>query len=144
MLSSYDDWLKEYRKDKYKIWVRVTLSTGEEKYFHDYKDWYKVKSYCQKSNIDVVEIGLQYRSNYLAVPTKDCDGVYLVQSIIGLMGENSKKTYTVGKICGNIVEKQIFMTPELIQDREEKDPVSSCFEEGLLYHHEKGKTQTIQ
>jgi hypothetical protein len=143
MLSSYEDWLKEYRKDKYKIWVRVVLSNGEEKYFCEYKDWYKIKNYCKKALLDVAEIGLQYRSNHLAVETKDCDGVYLVQSIIGLMGENSKKTYTVGKIYGDTVKKQVFMTPELIQDREEKDPLASCFEEGLLYHHEKGKTKAI-
>lgn len=136
MLSSYDQWLNEYRKDKYKIWVKIILSNNEERYFCDYEDWYKIKNYCKQGLINVVEIGLQYRSNYLGIDAKDCDGVYLVQSIIGVMGEQSKKTYTVGKIYGDIVEKQVFLTPELIEDRTEKDSVSSCFEEGLLYHNE--------
>lgn len=137
MLSSYDQWLTEYRKDKYKIWVKITLSNSEERYFCNYEDWYKIKSYCKEALLNVDEIGLQYRSNYLGIDAKDCDGVYLVQSIIGLMGEESKKTYTVGKIRGDIVEKQVFLTPELIEDRTEKDSVSSCFEEGLLYHNER-------
>jgi len=143
MISSYDQWLVEYRKDKYKIWVKIILSNNEEKYFCDYKDWYNIKTYCNSNKIDVKEIGLQYRSNYLGVDTTDCDGVYLVQSMIGLMGEQSRKTYTVGKIYGNIVKKQIFMTPELIQDREDKDSVDTCFEEGLLYHHGKSKAEPI-
>lgn len=137
MISSYEHWLLEYRKDKYKIWVKITLSNGEERYFCDYEDWYKIKNYCKQSLINVSEIGLQYRSNYLGINASDCDGVYLVQSIIGLMGEESKKTYTVGKIRGDIVEKQVFLTPELIEDRTETDSVSSCFEEGLLYHNER-------
>lgn len=143
MISSYDQWLTEYRKDKYRIWVKITLSNNEEKYFCEYKDWYDIKNYCNANKIDVKEIGLQYRSNYLGVDTTDCDGVYLVQSMIGLMGEQSRKTYTVGKIYGDIVKKQIFMTPELIQDREDEDKVESCFEEGILYHHGKSKAGIV-
>ena len=143
MLTSYDQWLEAYRADKYKIWVKVTLSNNEERYFCDYADWFKVKEYCTNSNIDVKEIGLQYRSNYLGVEASDCDGVYLVQSLIGVMGEQSKQTYTVGKIIDGIVHKQVFMTPELVQDRTDTDPVSSCFAEGILYHHEKRKTETV-
>lgn len=143
MLSSYDQWLNEYRKDKYQIWVKVSLSNGKERYFCDYKDWYLIKQYCQNEIVNVTEIGLQYRSNYLGIDAKDCNGVYLVQSLIGVMGEQSKKTYTVGKIYGDVVEKQVFLTPELIEDRSEKDSVSSCFEEGLLYHHEQAKTTAI-
>lgn len=144
MISSYDQWLSEYRKDKYQIWVKITLSNNEERYFYNYTDWYIVKQYCQDNLIDISEIGLQYRSNYLGINASDCDGVYLVQSLIGMMGEQSKKTYTLGKIYGNVVRKQVFMTPELIEDRSEEDPVSSCFEEGILYHHGKQQTKTIQ
>jgi len=143
MITSYDQWLNEYRKDKYQIWIKIILSNSEERYFCDYKDWYLVKEYCKSNNIDVVELGLQYRSNYLGIDTTNCDGVYLVKSMIGLMGENSRHTYTVGKIHGRIVKKQIFMTPELIQDRIDEDPVEKCFEEGLLYHNERPKTKII-
>lgn len=143
MISSYDQWLNEYRKDKYKIWVKITLSNNEERYFHDYKDWYEVKKYCHNQLLNVIQIGLQYRSNYLGIDTVDCDGVYLVQSMIGVMGEQSKKTYTVGQIIGNTVKKQVFMTPELIEDRIDTDDLSSCFEEGLLYHHGISKAKTI-
>jgi hypothetical protein len=143
MISSYNEWLSEYRKDKYKIWIKITLSNAEERYFCDYADWYNIKDYCKNSSIDVKEIGLQYRSNYLGVDASNCDGVYLVQSLIGVMGEQSKKTYTVGKIVGDVVHKQVFMTPELIEDRTEIDPVSSCFAEGLLYHNDRSETKVI-
>jgi hypothetical protein len=143
MLSSYNQWLEEYRKDKYKIWIKIILSNKEERYFSDYSDWYKIKKYCQDNLVNVDEIGLQYRSNYLGIDATNCDGVYLVQSIIGVMGENSKKTFTVGKIKGEMVEKQVFLTPELIEDRTENDSVTSCFEEGLLYHYDQSKAQTI-
>lgn len=143
MISSYEQWLSEYRKDKYRIWVKITLSNNEERYFCEYKDWYDLKKYCNSNKIDVKEIGLQYRSNYLGVDTTDCDGVYLVQSMIGLMGEQSRKTYTVGKLYGDIVKKQIFMMPELIKDREDQDSIDTCFEEGLLFHYGKRKTEAI-
>lgn len=143
LITSYEAWLQEYRKDKYKIWIKVSLSNKEELYFCEYKDWYKIKDYCKEKMLNVHEIGLQYRSNYLGIDSRDCDGVYLVQSLIGLMGEQSRKTYTVGKIKGDVVEKQVFMTPELIEDRKEEDPVVNCFEEGLLYHHDRAKTRTV-
>lgn len=143
LITSYEAWLQEYRKDKYKIWVKTSLSNGEEIYFCDYKDWYKVKKHCEEQELNVIEIGLQYRSNYLGVDTTHGDGVYLAQSIIGFMGEKSKKTYTVGVIVGDVVKKQIFMMPELIKDREDKDHVDNCFAEGLLFHHGKSKTKVI-
>lgn len=139
MFSSYDQWLVEYRKDKYKIWIKVILSNSEERYFCEYNDWFSIKQYCQKNSVNVNEIGLQYRSNYLGINATGCDGVYLVQSLVGVMGEQSKKTYTVGKIKGDKVEKKVFLTPELIEDRTEIDSVSSCFAEGLLYHNEQAK-----
>lgn len=142
MISSYEQWLTAYRKDKYKIWTKVSLSNNQERYFCDYKDWYKLKDYCKINKVDIVEIGLQYRSHYMGVDTTDCDGVYFVQSLIGMMGETSRKTYTVGKVYGNIVKKQVFMTPELIEDRKDEDPVENCFEEGLLYHNDR-KAKTI-
>lgn len=143
MITSYEQWLQEYRKDKYKIWIKVTLSNNEERYFCDYNDWYSIKDYCKNQSLNVLELGLQYRSNYLGVDTRDCDGVYLVQSLIGMMGEDSRHTYTVGKIYGDVVKKQVFMTPELIEDRKDEDNISSCFEEGLLYHNDKRQTGTI-
>jgi len=141
MIFSYQDWLKEYRKDKYKIWVKITLSNDQEIYFCDYKpDWFKVKEYCKNHTIDVKTVGLQYRSNYMGIDTTDCDGVYLIKSLVCVMGGKSRETYTIGKIHEDIVRKRIFMTPELIEDRQTSDPVEKCFEQGLLYHNGKEPT----
>lgn len=143
MISSHEDWLEEYRKDRYKTWVKTTLSNGEIRYFSNYEDWQKIKDICQKDKLNVVELGLQRKSNYVSVDTTGCDGVYLVRSMLGMMGQNAISTFTIGKIFGQKVEKQVFLIPELIEHRKEEDPITSCFEEALLYHHERPKTKTI-
>lgn len=143
MISSHEDWLKEHRKDRYKTWIKVTLSNGQKRYFHDYQDWQKVKNLCQTDKVDIIEIGLQRKSNYVGVDTTNCDGVYLIRSIIGMMGQEAIKTYTIGKIFDDQVHKQVYLIPELIEHRKEVDSVSSCFAEALLYHNERSKTKTI-
>lgn len=143
MISSHDDWLKEYRKDRYKTWVKVTLSNGEVRYFHDYPDWQKIKNLCQIDRVNIVELGLQRKSNYVGIDTTDCDGVYLIRSMIGMMGQEAIKTYTIGKIVDDQVYKQVYLIPELIEHRKEVDNVSSCFAEALIYYNERPKTKTI-
>lgn len=134
MIFSHSDWIKEYKKDKYKIWIRAKLSNDKEVYLSEYKEWFKLKEYCQNQKADVKTLGLQYRSNYVEVDTHECDGVYLIRSMICLMGGGSRKTYTIGKIHGEEVHKTTFLIPELIEDRKEIDPLKDCFKEGLLYH----------
>jgi hypothetical protein len=144
MICSHEDWLKEYRKDRYRTWVKVTLSNNETRYFCDYKEWQKVKELCKKQHLNVVEIGLQRKTNYVGVDTKGCSGVYLVRSVLGLMGQDAISTYTIGKIVGNKVKKQVFLIPELTEHRKEEDDITSCFEEALLYHHyDPSKTKAI-
>lgn len=143
MISSYEDWLIEYRKDRYKTWVKATLSNGEIRYFSDYEDWQKVKDICQKNTLNVVELGLQRKSNYVGVDTTGCDGVYLVRSMLGMMGQNAISTFTIGKIFSDKVKKQVFLIPELIEHRTEEDDITSCFAEALLYHYEQPQTKII-
>ena len=143
MFSSYDEWLKEHKKDRYRTWIKVTLSNSEIRYFCDYAEWQLVKEYCKKNTVDIVELGIQRKSNYVGVDTKGCDGVYLIRSMIGMMGEKTIQTYTIGKIFGGIVKKQVYLIPELIEHRKEEDPIESCFEQGILYHNERPKTKTI-
>jgi hypothetical protein len=143
MISSYDEWLKEYKKDRYKTWVKVTLSNNEIRYFSSYEDWQKVKLYCQNKELNVIELGLQRKTNYVGVDTTGCDGVYLIRSILGMMGQNTISTYTIGKIFGDMVKKQVFLIPELVEHRKEEDTVESCFKEALLYHNERQQTKTV-
>jgi hypothetical protein len=53
------------------------------------------------------------------------------------MGGDAKETVTIGKIYGDVVEKSIWITPELVKEIEEKDQIESCFEEAIIYHYGK-------
>lgn len=141
MITSHDEWLKEYRKDKYKVWVRATLSNGKEYYLPSHNEWIKLKSICEDQSLDINKIGLQYRSNFIEVDTTDSDGVYLIKSIIGVMGENSKQTITIGKLYGNIIKKTMWVTPELVAELTSEDNIEDCFKEALIFNYGK-KTKT--
>ncbi len=134
-ITSHEQWLEEYRKDKYKIWIRATLSNNIEYYLPDHNKWIELKSFCEKNKLKVNKLGLQYRSHFVEVDTSDTDGVYLVRSLIGRMGENSKQSITIGKVYGNVVKKTMWVTPELVEDLSDEDPVENCFSEALIIYY---------
>lgn len=142
LITSYEAWLQEYRKDKYNIWIRVILSNNQEYYLKDYKQWFDIKDICKSNNLNVSKIGLQYRSHSIEVDTDNTDGVYLVRSLIGVMGETTRNSFTIGKLIGNKVKKQIWITPELIEESMDEDKIEDCFEEAIIYHET--KTRTVQ
>lgn len=137
MITSHDKWLEEYRKDKYKVWVRATLSNGIEYYLPSHDEWLKLKLICDNQHLSINKIGLQYRSNFVEVDTTDSDGVYLIKSIIGVMGENSKQTITIGKLYGNIIKKTMWVTPELVAELKTEDNIEDCFKEALILNYGK-------
>jgi hypothetical protein len=143
MITSYETWLEEYRKDKYKIWIKASLSNGSDIYLPEHKDWLKLKKYCQDNKLNIIRVGLQYRSHSVDVDTADADGVYLVRSLVGVMGENSRNTITIGKLHGTEVHKSLWITPELIKETEEITHIAECFQEALILNYEE-KTGTIQ
>jgi len=137
MITSHKEWLEEYRKDKYKRWIRTTLSDNSEYYLPNYEDWYKIKNNCYKNNLKVIKVGLQYRSHHIEVDTSDANGVYLVRSVIGSLAEKTRQTITIGKIYGNIIKKQLFVTPELIEEFVTEDKLEDAFEEAIIFNYEK-------
>jgi hypothetical protein len=144
MITSHDQWLKEYRKDKYKVWIRATLSDSTEYYLPNHESWVELKPICENNKLNIIKIGLQYRSNFIEVDTADTDGVYLIKSIIGMMGENSKQTITIGKLYGTIVKKTMWITPELISELQSEDNIDDCFKEALILNYgKKTKTGTV-
>lgn len=143
MITSYEAWLEEYRKDKYKIWIKATLSNGTDVYLPEHKDWLKLKTHCENHKLRVMRVGLQYRSHSVDVDTEDADGVYLVRSLVGVMGENSRNTITIGKLHGTQVHKTLWITPELVKETEEITNVDECFQEALILNYEE-KAGTIQ
>lgn len=142
MITSYEAWLEEYRKDKYKIWIKATLSDGTDIYLPEHRDWLKLKTHCENNKLKVTRVGLQYRSHSVDVDTGDADGVYLVRSLVGVMGENSRNTITIGKLHGTQVHKTLWITPELVKETEETTNVDECFQEAFILNYEE-KTGTI-
>jgi hypothetical protein len=133
-ITSDDQWLEEYRKDKYKTWIRATLSDNLCYRFSLYEDWMDIKDICELNKLQVIKLGLQYRSHIVEIDTGGADGVYLAKSIIGTMGESAKHAYTIGKIYGNIVKKTMWITPELLEEFHDEDTIETCFKEALIFN----------
>ena len=111
-------------------------------YFSNYSEWAEIKRICESNKLNVISIGLQYKSNSCNVDTIDADGVYLVRSALGAMGEVTKQTITIGKLYNNIVYKTMWVVPELVEQLNDQDVIENCFEEAIIYN-DKQKTETI-
>jgi hypothetical protein len=134
-ITSYTDWLEEYKKDKYNTWIRAILNDGKEIYLRNYNEWMDLKNYCKLHKLCINKIGLQYRSSSIEIDTSGTDAVYLIRSMLATFGKDEKHTYTVGKVYGNKVKKTIWIIPELIQHLEEEDNIEQCFEEAIIYNY---------
>jgi hypothetical protein len=55
-IISEDQWLEEYRKDKYKIWIRATLSDNLCYRFSQYEDWMDIKAICELNKLKVIKL----------------------------------------------------------------------------------------
>jgi hypothetical protein len=141
-IHTHNDWLIEYKKDKTLTWFKVTLSDKLDYYFSNYSEWADIKRICESNKLNVISIGLQYKSNSCNIDTIDADGVYLVRSALGAMGEVTKQTITIGKLYNNIVYKTMWVVPELVEQLNDQDVIENCFEEAIIYN-DKQKTETI-
>jgi len=136
-ITSEQVWLQEYKKNKQNIWIIVDYSSGKF-YLKDNKEWLTFAEFCNINKLCINSVSLRYRSHDLKINVEDYDGVYIVKSILGMMGQKSRETITVGKIDGKTVYKTIWITPELIEQLQTKDSLSDCFPEAIAKnHHEK-------
>lgn len=129
-----DKWIEAYRTNKSAIWIRCSLSTGEELFYDKFDGWLNLKEKCEKEKVFFNTLSLQFRSNKLDLDVKDCDAIYLIRSVMGQIGSDTKNYYTVGKIRGTKVSKQMILVPELIVDKEFEEDVSECFSEAIIYN----------
>jgi len=134
-VTNREAWLKEYRKDKESIWVRVTLSDGLEIFFKDFKTWLSLRDKCKNDSLSVCMVKLQYRSHVVDIDTADSEAVYLVRAIMGEIGGNSRNYYTVGTLKDNIVYKTRWLVPELVEEEKVEETLDNCFEEAIIYNH---------
>ena len=134
-ITTREEWLKEYRKDKTSIWVRAVLSDGREIFFREYKTWLSIKETCISDSLSVCMIKLQYKSHLEEIDVSNAEAVYLVRSIKGQIGGSTREYYTVGKLVNGIVLKSKWLTPELVEEEKTEETLDNCFEEAMIYNH---------
>ena len=129
-----EKWLKQYRKNKQAVWIRCKLTNGEEFNYDKFEGWRELKAKCDKEDLFLSELHLQYRSHKATIDISEAvDGVYLIRSLLGALGSDSKEYYTVGLVNGSNVSKKMWITPELVLDKEYEDEIENCFEEAIIY-----------
>ncbi len=133
---------KNNPKHRKTIWIYVKFSNGSTVFLKDIKEWLTIQDYCRKKNLNVYSIGLQYKSHRETIDCSQSDGAYVVTSIRGQYGGETKQCFTLGKIQGDIVIKELWSTPELMREDHYEDSVDTCFREALVYN-EKAKGKTV-
>jgi hypothetical protein len=133
--TSRKEWLLEYRKDKEAIWVRAVLSDGVEIFFKDYSVWLSLQEKCESESLSVCTIKLQYRSHVIEVDTSDAEAVYLVRSVMGEFGGNTRNYYTIGTLQDGVVYKTRWLVPELEAEEKSEETLDNCFEEAIIHNH---------
>jgi hypothetical protein len=134
-ITTHEQWLSEYRNDKWAIWVRVCLSDGREIRFKKYNTWLDIKETCLSGKLSIDSVKLQYRSHIEDVYSGDSEGVYLVRSVMGQIGGDTRHYYTIGRVDGGTVHKTRWLTPELVEEEKDQDPLDKCFAEAIIYNH---------
>ena len=115
----------------------VTVKDGTEYFIDSTQRWHELKRYCDNNNVFINKLSIQFKSHRERIDIKDIDGIYFVKSVIGMLGAESKQTYTIGKLKDGIVHKTMWLIPELIIEREYDDRESDCFQESIIYDKEK-------
>ena len=118
------------------VFINVELSNGRDVYFSDYDNWLKIKNICSSEGLTLSRLALQFRSHLEEIDIVNAEAVYLVRSVMGQIGERSKSYLTTGTLVDNIVHKKMWLTPELIIEKEYEDTIEGCFEEAMIYNGE--------
>lgn len=130
-------WIERYRSNKDAIWIKCELTNGESIYLDRYNDWLDLKKKLEKEKVFFNKLSLQFRSHEIFLNVDDCDGIYLVRSILGQIGSSVKNYFTFGRIIDKKVHKEMWIVPELIFERNETDDITDCFPEAIIYNETK-------
>ena len=140
-----EGWKEYYRNNpdsRKNVWIYVKFSNNSVVFLKDIKEWLTIPSYCKQKSLDVHVIGLQYKSHRETIDCSQSDGAYVVTSLRGQLGADAKQCFTLGKIQGDKVLKELWSTPELTREDHFEDSVETCFREALVYN-EKTKSKII-
>jgi hypothetical protein len=136
-ITNKKKWSEVFRTNIRATWLIVTLKDGTEYFIDSTERWHELKRYCDNNNIFLSKLSIQFKSHRERIDITDIDGIYFAKSVIGLLGAESKQTYTIGKLKNGIVQKTMWLIPELIVEREYDDYESSCFKESIIYDQKK-------
>ena len=128
-----DKFREKYKKNNRAIWIRCKLTNGQEYNLDDHKDWRNLKTKCEEERIYFSELYLQYKSHQEAIDIDNSDGIYIVKSVMGQMGGETKNYFTTGVVNGEKVNKKMWITPELVVTNQYEDEIENCFEEAIIY-----------
>ena len=126
-------WLDFYLKNQDIVWIKGVLNNDEEVFLESFKEWSAQANRLENECNFFKKLSLQFRSHEIELDIANCEGVYLVRSVIGQLTGYTKETITFGKVNGNNVDKTVYMSPELIVDESYSDTLANCFEEAIIY-----------
>ena len=128
------EWLSRYRSNKDAIWIKCKLTDDRQFYHDDFKGWLEIKDICDTDGVFVKELKLSFRSHEVSVDLDDAEAVYLIKSVMGQIGADTKHYYTTGVLKEGIVYKQMWLIPELVIDKEFEENIEECFRQAVIYN----------
>lgn len=131
---NHEKFLAAYRTDKDATWIKVKISDGKEFYTKNHRDWLAIKDVCDTKNLSVTELQLSFKSHNLEIDLEDIDAIYLVKSVLGMMGGDTNHYITIGKLIDGEMHKVQYRTPELTEERSEVVSLDECFTEAIIYY----------
>ncbi len=141
-----EEWLVNFRnnvEDRDAVYIHVTFDNGTKVFLRNIKEWLTISDYCKSKKLSIIEVGLRYRSNEIKVEAKDHEAVYIVTSMRGQFGADTKYCYTIGMINGDSMNKTLWATPELLPLDEYEVAIDTCFKEAIVYNDQKEETKAI-
>lgn len=137
-----EKWKQHYAQcNIHHTWIKVMTTDGEHFFFSDPKKWFGIKEYCEKKSVFIQDMHLQFRSHKCIMDIEDAEALYLVNSVLGVVGMDTKHYLTIGVLKDGMVHKKMWLVPELIVEKETTDDLSLCFREAIIYNEEKKKNQ---
>ena len=135
------EWLSRYRSNKDAIWIKCKLTDDRQFYHDDFKGWLEIKDICDTDGVFVKELKLSFRSHEISVDIDDAEAVYLIKSVMGQIGADTKHYYTTGVLKEGIVYKQMWLIPELVIDKEFEENIEECFRQAVIYNDQEKKNR---
>lgn len=135
------EWLSRYRSNKDAIWIKCKLTDDRQFYHDDFKGWLEIKDICDTDGVFVKELKLSFRSHEVSVDLDDAEAVYLIKSVMGQIGADTKHYYTTGVLKEGIVYKQMWLIPELVIDKEFEENIEECFRQAVIYNDQEKKNR---